>query len=453
MTLCLRPYQSDMADFAVRTPRCALLARMGAGKTVAALSALDWLSLAEDVFPVLVMGPLRVARSVWPEEARLWAPHLRVSTIVGDVEERRAALARPADIYTVNYEQLPWLVEELGGRWPFRAVIPDESTRLKSFRIKQGGVRAAALAKVAHRASRWINLTGTVSPNGLQDLWGQYWFLDEGRRLGLTFSDFEDRWFRMKRDGYGLEPLAHAQAEIEERIADLSYVFDPRVYFGVEEPIVTRVKVELPPKARGLYREMEKRMYMEIEGNPIEAFNAASRTIKCLQLANGAAYIDEAATQWSPVHDEKLAALESIVNEAAGAPVLVAYHFKSDLVRLRERFKQGRVLDAKPQTITDWNEGRIPLMFLHPASAGHGLSLQHGGNIIAFYGLWWDLEQHEQVIERIGPVRQAQSGYDRPTYVYYIVAENTVDEAVLERLATKAGVQETLMKALKERQG
>lgn len=450
----LRPYQLDMAEFVASRPRCALLARMGAGKTSAALAAIDWLSLVEDVFPVLVIAPLRVARSVWPDEVREWAPHLVTSAIVGSAEQRTAALNRfpAAHIYTINYENLGWLVETLDGRWPFRVVIADEATKLKSFRIQQGGVRAAALSKVAHLSERWINLTGSPAPNGLQDVWGPMWFLDEGRRLGLTYTAFSERWFRMRPDGYGLEPLERAQAEIEERMSDLCFVFDPREYFGIAEPIVSEVKVEMPSKARALYKDMEKRMFMEIAGHPIEAFNAASRTIKCLQLCNGAAYVDEAATQWTPVHEEKLVALESIVEEAAGMPVLVAYHFKSDLVRLRERFKQARVLDANPQTIDDWNAGKIPMLLVHPASAGHGLSLQHGGNIIAFYGLWWDLEQHEQVIERIGPTRQAQSGYDRPVYVYYIVADRTVDQIVLERLRTKASVQELLMKALKERQ-
>jgi SNF2 family DNA or RNA helicase len=193
---------------------------------------------------------------------------------------------------------------------------------------------------------------------------------------------------------------------------------------------------------------MERDMFMLLGDSEVEAFNAASRTIKCLQLANGAAYTDEAGA-FVEVHDMKLRALESITAEASGAPVLVAYHFKSDLARLKRAFPYGRVLDSDPATIRDWNAGRIPLMFAHPASAGHGLNLQDGGNILVFFGLWWGLEEHAQIIERIGPVRQLQAGHDRPVFIHYIVAADTVDELVLGRLKTKRAVQDLLLEAMK----
>ena len=186
-------------------------------------------------------------------------------------------------------------------------------------------------------------------------------------------------------------------------------------------------------------------------GHELEAFNAASRTIKCLQLANGAVYTDDKRTDFQDLHDVKLQALDEIVEEANGMPVLVAYHFKSDLARLQRSFPRGRVLDSDPQTIRDWNAGKIPVLFAHPASAGHGLNLQDGGNILAFFGLWWNLEEHLQIIERIGPTRQAQAGHDRPVFIHYIVAEDTVDDLVLNRLETKRGVQDILMEAMKQR--
>ena len=201
---------------------------------------------------------------------------------------------------------------------------------------------------------------------------------------------------------------------------------------------------------RQLYRKMEREMFMQIDEHEIEAFNAAARTMKCLQLANGAVYTDEDGN-WKEVHDAKLQALEEIVEEAAGMPVLVAYHFKSDLARLTRAFPKGRTLDQNPQTLRDWNAGKIPVLFAHPASAGHGLNLQDGGNILVFFGLNWNLEEHQQIIERIGPMRQKQAGYNRPTWIYRIVARGTVDDMVLERLDTKREVQDILLDAMKRK--
>lgn len=341
------------------------------------------------------------------------------------------------------------MVEHYGDRWPFRTVVADESTRLKGFRTRQGTQRARALASVAHTHSeRFIELTGTPSPNGLADLWGQLWFVDKGARLGRSFSAFAQRWFRPGFNGFGLEPLPHARAEIEERLRDVCLSLDARDWFDLSEPIVNTIRVDLPAKARRMYREMEREMFLAIGEHEIEAFDAASRTIKCLQLANGAIYTDEHGA-FEEVHDAKLSALESVINEAAGAPVLVAYHFKADLARLRRAFPQGRVLDRDPQTIRDWNAGRVPVLFAHPASAGHGLNLQDGGNILAFFGLSWNLEERLQIIERIGPTRQAQAGHDRPVFIHNIVAADTVDEIVLERVTSKREVIDLLLEAMK----
>lgn len=450
MTFKPHPYQEEAMAHLYKVRRSALWMPMGGGKTVTTLTALDSLSVVEDVFPALVLAPLRVARTTWPEEVKKWPhlAHLRVSVISGTPKQRERALAKEADIYCTNYDNLVWLRKELGEEWPFRTVVADEFTRLKSFRLRQGGSRARVLGQVAHsHVSRFIGLTGTPAPNGIKDLWGQIWFLDQGERLGRTFSAFEQRWFRKGYDGYSLVPYEHTQKEVEERLQDICLTVQG---LQVDEPITSPVYVDLPPLARNVYDEMEKQLFTILNEEGVEAANAAVRTQKCLQLANGALYIDDNG-KWEEAHSAKLDALESIIEEANGAPVLVAYNFKHDLERLRGRFRHGRVLDANPDTIREWNEGRISILFAHPASAGHGLNLADGGNILAFYGVNWNLEEHMQIIERVGPMRQKQAGYDRPVLVYPILARNTVDDLVMDRLSTKKSVQEVLLEAMKRR--
>lgn len=446
-----RPYQRLIIDHILDAERGATWASMGAGKTVSTLTAISDLQLVESN-PVLVLAPLRVATSTWPDEARKWehTRGLSVMPITGTLEERRRALRMDAAIYTTNYEQLPWLVEHLGDRWPFRTVIADEATKLKGFRLRQGTARAKALARVAHtKARRFIELTGTPSPNGLQDLWGQMWFLDQGQRLGRTFDAFKQRWFRPDPSGFGVQPLPHAQEDIQAKLRDICLTVEAKDWFDLREPIVTNVFVDLPIKARQLYRQFEKEMFMQLGEHEVEAFNAAARTVKCLQLANGAAYVGEGNTEWHEVHDVKLQALESVIEEANGMPVLVAYQFKSDLARLLKAFPKGRQLDKDPQTIRDWNAGKIPVLFAHPASAGHGLNLQDGGNILVFFAHDWNLENRLQIIERIGPTRQLQAGHDRPMFIYNLIARDTVDELVLKRVETKREVQDLLLEAMK----
>jgi SNF2 family DNA or RNA helicase len=448
-----RPYQHLITQHILEHPRCAIWAGMGLGKTVSTLSAIDAMFMTGESNPVLVLAPLRVAKSTWPEESCKWK-HLidmPVVSITGTESERVFALASDAPVYTCNYDNLVWLVKHFGKRWPFRTVIADESTRLKSFRLRQGGLRAQALGSVAHTAiKRFVELTGTPSPNGLLDLWGQMWFLDAGARLGRTFDAFKQRWFQKNYTGFGVTPLPHAQREIEERLRDLCLTIDPYDWFDLTAPIVNNVYVELPIRARLLYKDMEREMLMQLEGHSVEAFNAAARTLKCLQLANGAAYVDE-KQNWREVHDVKLQALESIVEETNGAPLLVAYHFKSDLERLQKAFPKGRVLDTSPDTIRLWNKGKIPLLFAHPASAGHGLNLQDGGHHIVFFSHWWNLEEYQQIIERIGPTRQMQAGHKRAVHIHNIIARDTMDEIVMERRDTKKEVQDLLLEAMKRK--
>lgn len=448
-----RPYQKLIIDNILEMPRGAVWAGMGLGKSASTLAALDVLQLVDDR-PVLIVAPLRVATSTWPDEARKWADfqHLHVVPVCGNEKQRRTALRQDANIFTCNFEQLPWLVEHFGERWPFAHVVVDEATKLKGFRLRQGTQRAKALAQVAHtKVKRITELTGTPSPNGLMDLWGQIWFLDKGERLGRTFDAFKQRWFRAKYDGYGVEALDHAQAQIQAALRDLCLTIEAKDWFDLREPIVNNIYVDLPAKARALYEDMEKRMFMELAGHEVEAFGAAARTVKCLQIANGAAYVGETSSEWRDIHDAKLDALDEVIEEACGMPVLVAYNFKSDLARLLKAFPKGRKLDSDPQTIKDWNAGKIPVLFAHPASAGHGLNLQDGGNILVFFGHDWNLENRLQIIERIGPTRQMQAGHDRPMFIHNIIAKDTVDEMVIERVNTKRETQDILMEAMKVR--
>lgn len=452
-------------------PKCAIWARPGAGKTAIALTAYDRLLMAGLVTkPLLVISTLRIVRDVWPAEPAKWPhlQHLRIAPVIGTAVERRDAMAAYADVYTVNVENLPWLITELGDRWPYGMVVVDESTKFKSLRATirrnkdgtqwvqgQGAVRAKELLRAVfrHRVPHFVELTGTPSPNGLQDLWGQVFFLDYGQRLGRVFDAFRQRWFRTKFDGFGLEPMPYAQGEIETVLRDLCLTLEPN--FNIEDPIVHRIPVSLPPDVRTQYREMERKAFAEIQGHPIDAFNAGARTGKLLQFASGIAYLgspdDPGERKWIEVHREKLLALEDLVEEAGGMPLLVAYHFKPDLLRLKAHFKDARELDHKPATLAAWNKGQIPMLLTHPASAGHGLDLQYGSNILVDFTCTWNSEEHWQILERIGPLRQRQAGLNRPVYRYHLVAERTVDEDVLLKHETGRSVQDVLMDAMRGR--
>jgi SNF2 family DNA or RNA helicase len=459
LTLAIEPpkdfkpwgYQGILIDHIIENPRCAGWVFMGAGKTVSTYTALDTLDLSySDVYPAIVFAPLRVAKNTWPREVRKWKhlQHINVMAICGGEKERIAAMRFDAQIYTCNYENLEWLVEFWGDKWPYKTVVCDESTRCKSFRLKQGGKRMQALSKVAHaKVKRFIELSGTPAPNGLKDLWGQLWFIDIGARLGRTYEAFKQRWFQRSFDGYGIVPLQFASDQIHKAVEDVCLSIEAKDWFDLADPIVRNVYVDLPPKARVHYREMEKELFTQIEEHGVEAFAAPQRTMKCLQLASGAAYVNGSNKEWRVIHDAKIDALESIIEEANGMPVLVAYNFKSDLARLLKAFPQGRHLDAKQSTEDDWNAGKIPVLFAHPASAGHGLNLQFGGNILVYFSHWWNAEERWQILERIGPVRQLQAGLNRNVFVYNIIAEDTVDEDVIESNDMKLSVQDALLAA------
>lgn len=444
-----REYGRLATSFLLNTQRAGLWAKPGMGKTAIVYSTLDILKLSgSNFFPVLIMAPLKVAELVWPAEQTKWDAFsgMRVAPILGSVKEREEALYRRADVYVVNYDNVPWLVKRMGNKWPFKTVVADESTRLKNFRLrKQGGVRAAALEEIANLTGRWINLTGTPAPNGLRDLWGQTWFQDFGARLGHSYTDFFKRWFYEDRYTRIVEPRAGASEEIHGKLADITMALRPEDWMDIREPVVTMREVLLPDEAMKHYKRMEKEFFAEIKlGTEIEAMNAAVKSMKLLQMCSGAVYDAEHTAH--ELHDAKLEALESIVNECGGEPILVVYHFKFEVPRLMKRFPGARVFE-KQKDEEDWNAGKIPLMLIHPQRGGHGTNLQYGGRIMVFFTHTWDLELRLQVIERIGPVRQKQAGFDRSVLVYDLVAKNTLDVDVLERLTSKLSVQESLMRA------
>lgn len=449
-----RPYQSMIIGRIISQARCAIYAGMGMGKTSSTLFAIDYLQSVEGMGAALILAPLRVAASTWPQEAVKWTNlSLDVLPIVGDEKARLRAIQTPSRAYSMNYENIPWLIEALNGYWPFEMVVADESTRLKSFRLGGKSVRAKALAHVAFRSKRFVELTGTPAPNGLLDLWGQTWFLDKGQRLGRTFGAYAGSYFRPVKVGRSpfairYEPMEWAQDAIHEKLADVTLSLDAADWFPIEKPICTQIPVELPPDARATYDKMQKDFFVKLGETEIEATNAAALSVKCLQATSGVLYDDTG--KWIEIHDAKIDALKSVIEEANGAPVLVAYHWKADAARILKAIPGARTLDKDPKTIAAWNAGKIPVLLAHPASAGHGLNLQDGGNILVFFSLWWNLEYYQQIIERIGPTRQLQAGHPRPVFIYHIIASGTLDETVLKRMETKREIQDLLLDRMKE---
>jgi len=441
-------------NFIINTPRCALWAVPGLGKTATVYSVLNILKMAgSNFFPVLVIAPLKVCELVWPSEQRKWdAFHdLRVIPIIGEKQIRDDALMRRGDVYVINYENVPWLVQRLGTKWPFKIVVADESTKLKNFRLKGGGVRSSALAQIAKNTGRWINLTGTPSPNGLKDLWGQTWFQDFGSRLGYTYTKFMDRWFYVNAYDHTIEPREGAKAEIYGALSDITLALRAEDWLDVRRPQPFIREVELPPEARAMYKTMERDFFIELaETKHITAANSAALSSKLLQMASGCVYDANHVAHF--VHDAKIENLRSLMEEL-DEPLLLSYWFKFEVPMLQKAFPDDfRVFKGKKDE-DDWNAGKIRLMGVHPASAGHGINLQWGGRAIAFFTQTWDLELRQQVIERIGPVRQLQSGFDRAVLIYDLIARDTLDGEVLERTASKRSVQEALMLARAHRTG
>lgn len=436
----LRPYQRNAVDFALKNPRCAIWADPGMGKTRIVIALLERLRGVKGAVRALVVAPLAVAKYTWPDEVAKTSPLARC-----------AYAAFPAAggirITTVNYERLPQFLEPFNKEnWPFDIIIADEALRLKGFRTRQGGIRAKLLSNVAFNSRRFVELTGFPAPNSLEDLWGQLWYLDRGKRLGESFYDYTMRWFIPSGyRNYNVSVRPGASEEIAKAVSDICFPIKAADHLQMPEQIETDIPVELPDVARKQYRAMERDYFLEFEGEEHYAATASAKSMKLLQMASGSLYTHTEAGFTSTsqeIHREKINALRNLMN-SFHEPLIVAYWFNSDLERLGRAFPEGVAITGK-NAIDRWNAGEVRLLFLHPASAGHGLNLQHGGRAICWYTLPWDLDKYLQANERIGPARQAQIGRKAPVMVYRLVARKTIDEAVLDRLRTKETVQEAL---------
>ena len=438
-------YQTFATNFVLEHPACGLILDMGLGKSVITLTAL-WSLLLDsfDVGKVLVVAPKRVAENTWPTELKKWEhlDGLTWSLVLGSEKDRRAALQRRAKIYIINRENVTWLVDNY--RWDFDTLVIDELSSFKSSKAQ----RFRALKRVRPRISRVIGLTGTPQPNGLLDLWPQMYLLDMGQRLGRFVGGYRERFFlpdkRNREVIYSYKPKEGAEEKIYELISDICISMKAADYLDMPELVASRVEVQMNAKEQKLYEGFEQDMVLHLKDGDLDAVNAAALSGKLVQMANGAVYGENRKVHH--IHDRKLDALEDIIEAANGKPLLVAYWYKHDLERIRQRF-EVRTIDT-PRDIADWNEGKIPVALIHPASAGHGLNLQDGGSTIVWFGLTWSLELYQQLNARLW-----RQGQKHTVVIQHIVAAGTHDEDIMNALEKKDMSQTALIAAVKARIG
>ncbi len=442
-------YQSFATGYVESHPISALLVDMGLGKTVITLTALfNLLFDSFEVHKVLVIAPLRVGLISWPDEIKKWdhLHFLKVNVAIGTEHERLKALKGKADIYIINRENLEWLVERSGVKFDFDTVVIDELSSFKNAKSK----RHKALMLVRPYVRRIIGLTGTPASNGLMDLFAEFKCLDYGARLGRFITRYRNDYFLPdKRNGmvvFSYKPQIGAEERIYKKISDITISMKAIDHLKMPTLIEVEHKVKLADKEMSVYKELQDEMILELNDKEISSANAAVLTGKLLQVANGAIYTDSG--EIVKVHDRKLDALEDIIESANGKPILVAYWFKHDLDRIKSRLDDLGVnystLDS-PESIRKWNSKELEVGLIHPASAGHGLNLQSGGNTIAWFGLTWSLELYQQTVARL--YRQGQK--EGTVVVMHIVAEGTMDEAVLDALKDKDATQSKLIDAVK----
>ncbi len=413
-------YQNYATKFIVDKKISAILLAMGLGKSVITLTAIDELMLdLFDVSKVLVIAPLRVAKSTWPSEIKKW-DHLKdltYSVVVGSKSERIKALTKKAHIYIINRENVVWLVDKSGYTFDFDMVVVDELSSFKSYSSK----RFKSLLKVRPKVKRIVGLTGTPSSNGLMDLWAEFRLLDFGERLERYITHYRNKYFLPdKRNGmqiFSYKPREGAEKEIYKRVSDITISMTASDYLTMPRLISREVKVELDIQEKKIYEKFKKDMVAEIKGKEIDAINAAALSNKLLQMASGSVYDEQALAHH--IHDKKLDKLEDLIEGANGKPVLVAYWFKSDKERITKRFHVREI--KTEEDIQDWNDGKIPVAILHPASAGHGLNLQSGGATLIWFSLIWSLELYQQTNARL--FRQGQK---ETVVIHHIVCVGTM---------------------------
>ena len=442
-------YQKYAIDFILEHPIAAILLDMGMGKTSIVLTAI--MELIYDKFEVnkvLIIGPLRVARTTWPEEIKKWEHlnGLRYSVVVGTAAERKAALKSDADVYIINRENVPWLIEQSGMPFDYDMVVIDELSSFKSWQSK----RFRSLMKVRPQVKRIVGLTGTPSSNGLMDLFAEFKVLAMGKSLGRFIGQYREWYFKPDRMNgpivYTYKLLPGAEEAIYKKISDITISMKGTDYLDMPELISTEYKVYLDEEEKAKYQALKEELVLQLPDGEVTAANAASLSGKLSQLANGAIYDDDGSV--NIFHQKKLDGLEDLIESANGKPMLVAYWFKHDLSRITERLSQLGVhyekLDSDA-SIQRWNKGQIDVGLIHPQSAGHGLNLQSGGNIMIWFGITWSLELYQQTVARLW--RQGQT--EKTVSVIHIVTDGTVDERILKALEAKDLTQSALIDAVK----
>ena len=439
-------YQRYAVDFIKQHSISALLLDMGLGKTVISLTAINDLMFDSfEVHKILIIAPLRVARFSWGAEIRKWdhLKNLRYSIVVGTEKERRAALQQKADIYIINRENLPWLIEN--SKFDYDMVVVDELSSFKNYQAK----RFKALMKVRPSVKRIVGLTGTPSSNGLMDLFAEFKLLDMGHRLGRFIGQYRTAYFQPdKMNGmvvYSYKPLPGAEEKIYEKISDITISMKATDHLQMPALISSCYEVELSAAERQKYEQLKKDLVLPIGDDEITAANAAALSGKLCQLANGAIYDDD--NKAVRIHDRKLDALEDIIESMNGRPLLVAYWFKHDFDRIAERLSELKVPFSKLDTdesIVKWNSGEIPVALIHPASAGHGLNLQSGGSTLVWFGITWSLELYQQTVARLW-----RQGQKHTVVIQHIITKNTIDENIMAALEKKEHTQNALIDAVK----
>lgn len=441
-----RPYQHYAYNQIIEKPATALMLDMGMGKTVITLTAInDLLYDYFDVAKVLVIAPLRVAETTWADECQQWnhLAGLTISPVIGTLSERVRALKTKADVYTINRENVVWLVDYYGKDWPFDMVVIDESSSFKNHQSK----RFKALKRVRPVIKRLVELTGTPAPNGLMDLWSQLYLLDRGKRLGKTIGQYRRQFFK---PGAGSGHIVYewnlqkgAEQEIFNRISDICVSMKSSDYIALPKVMYNIIPVKLSTPVQREYKRLAKDLILRVNDDEIVANTAAALSGKLLQMSSGAVY--DNAGHVIKIHNAKLEALEDIVSTNEHKAVLVLYWFKHDLDRLKEKFPEAVQLKTAAD-IKAWNSGEISIMLVHPASAGHGLNLQYGGSIIVWFSLSWSLELYQQANKRLH-----RSGQTHTVVIHHLVAQGTIDEDVMKALQGKKVTQETMITAIKAR--
>lgn len=436
-------YQEYAIRYIETHPISALLIDMGLGKTSITLTAIrNLLFDSFEVCKVLVIAPLRVAKNTWTDEIKKWEhlSTLTYSLIIGNENERLSALNEQTDIYIINRENVDWLVNKSGYKFDFDMVVIDELSSFKNHQSK----RFKSLMKVRPLVKRIVGLTGTPSSNGLMDLFAEFKILDMGKRLGYFIGQYRNTYFKPdKMNGpivYSYKPLPNAENAIYEKISDITVSTKANEYLKMPELLTSNYVVELSNSEKKQYDKMKKSLVLEITDGEITASNAASLSNKLCQLSNGAIYDDE--QNIVEIHDRKLETLEDIIESMNGKPLLIAYWYRHDLERIKSRFSVREIKTS--EDISDWNDGKIPVALIHPASAGHGLNLQNGGSTLVWFGLTWSLELYQQTNARL--YRQGQKN---AVVIQHIITKGTIDEQILKALQKKNKTQADLIDAVR----